>query len=160
MLAELAGAMTLYAAAGYLGTRLPDRLESTQQRAQSALDRWRARLGGRDVLAIFVLRLTPVVRIGLTVGAAPLGVTTREFVLGAVPAALIWIGLPLGLGWFFRDSIHSLESALAGALGPAAAAILVVALIVAAAAWKRRRSNAAADASLPESAPMRDAAAS
>lgn len=146
VLAEMAGTMTLYTASSFLGSRLPDRLESTQQRAQSALDRWRAKLGGRDVLAIFVLRLTPVVRIGLTVGAGPLGVTTREFVLGALPAALLWIGLPLGLGWIFRENIHELEASLTSALGPAAAVILVVALFAAAAVWKRRRSAASAAA--------------
>ena len=142
VLAEMAGTMSLHTAAGFLGSRLPDRLEATQLQAQNALDRWRQKLGGRDVLAIFVLRLVPVVRIGLTVGAGALGVRTRDFVLGAVPAAMIWIGLPLSLGWFFRDDIQALNSAIDQTLGPVVGGIAVILVIAALVIWKKRRAAA------------------
>ncbi|MGI9254702.1 MAG: DedA family protein [Thermomicrobiales bacterium] len=148
VLAEMAGTMTLHTAAGFLGSRLPDKLEATQIKAQSALDTWRVKLGGRDVLAIFILRLVPIVRIGLTVGASTLGIRTRDFVLGALPAAMIWIGLPLGLGWAFRDDIQQLEAYLSSTLGPAAGTILVIAVIVGLVIWKKRRA-AASEAAAP-----------
>lgn len=143
VLAEMAGTMSLHTASQFLGSRLPDRLENTQKSAQAALDRWRVKLGGRDVLAIFVLRLVPVVRIGITVGAGALGVRTRDFVLGALPAAMIWIGLPLGLGWVFRENIHELEAYIDRTLGPVVGGIAVVLAIAAVVIWKKRRTSAA-----------------
>ena len=141
VLAEMAGTMTLHTAAGFLGSRLPDRLEKTQLSAQAALDRWRVKLGGRDVLAIFVLRLVPVVRIGLTVGAGALGIRTRDFVLGALPAAMLWIGVPLGLGWIFRENVQELEEYIDRTLGPVVGGIAVILVIALLVTWKKRRKS-------------------
>jgi len=144
--AEMAGTMSLHTIARVAGSRIPSRLANTQNAARGALDRWRVKLGGRDAVAIFILRLVPVVRIGITIGAGALGVRTRDFVIGAFPAAMIWIGLPLGLGWIFRDSVHELESYIDRTMGPLIGTVAVVAAAVLLVWWKRRRTAAAAAA--------------
>lgn len=110
-LAELSGTVLLHLIAKSGGGRLLDRLSSErQEQLNTTLDRWRGRLGGRDVAAIAVLRLIPVVRMGTTVGTGVIGIRLRDFVLGSVAAALIWTGLPLILGYTFRARLETLES--------------------------------------------------
>jgi membrane protein DedA with SNARE-associated domain len=156
VLAEMAGTMSLHTASGFLGSRLPDKLENTQIAARASLDRWRARLHGKDILAIFVLRLVPVVRIGLTVGAGGLGLRTRDFVLGALPAAMIWVGLPLGLGWGFRENIHQLEQYIDQTMGPVVGVVVVIVLLVALGIWKQRRTAKKTAALLAEAAELEE----
>lgn len=127
VLAEMAGTMSLLYVARFAGPRLPAKLQATQAKAYVAFNSWRQRLHGRDPLAIFVLRLVPIVRIGLTIGAGAFGIRVRDFVLGAFPAACIWIGLPLGLGWWFRDDVAKAEEWLANRIGgPWAIVVLLV----------------------------------
>lgn len=110
-LAELAGTVTLHLIARNSGGRLLERLSpERQERAQATIDRWRGRLGGRDVAAIAVLRLIPVVRMGTTIGTGVIGIRLRDFVLGSAVAALIWTGLPLILGYTFRSRLETLEA--------------------------------------------------
>ena len=57
--AELAGTLALHLIARTGGVRLLERMASDrQERMQTTFDRWRGRLGGRDVAAITVLRLS------------------------------------------------------------------------------------------------------
>ncbi len=109
--AELAGTITLHLIARTGGIRLLERLpRERQERVNRAFDRWRGRLGGRDVAAIAVLRLIPFVRMGTTVGSGLLGTRLRDFVLGSAVAAVIWTGVPLSLGFAFRSQLETLEA--------------------------------------------------
>lgn len=108
--AELAGTVTLHLIARTGGVRLLERLpRERQERVNVAFDRWRGRLGGRDVAAIAVLRLIPFVRMGTTVGSGLLGTRLRDFVLGSAVAAVIWTGVPLSLGFAFRGQLETVE---------------------------------------------------
>ena len=110
-LAELAGTVMLHLIAKNGGGRLLDRLShDRQERVHTTFDRWRGRFGGRDVAAIAVLRLIPVVRMGTTIGTGLIGIRLRDFVLGSTVAALIWTGLPLILGYTFRSRQETLEA--------------------------------------------------
>lgn len=109
-LAELTGTVMLHLIARNGGGRLLERLSHDRQdRVHASFDRWRGRLGGRDVAAIAVLRLIPVVRMGTTIGAGLIGIRLRDFVLGSAVAALIWTGLPLILGYTFSSRLEMLE---------------------------------------------------
>lgn len=109
-LAELAGTVMLHLIAKNGGGRLLERLShDRQERVHATFDRWRGRLGGRDVAAIAVLRLIPVVRMGTTIGTGLIGIRLRDFVLGSAVAALVWTGLPLILGYTFRAQLETIE---------------------------------------------------
>ncbi|MFM8594272.1 MAG: DedA family protein [Chloroflexota bacterium] len=129
VLAEMAGTMSLLYVSRFAGTRLPARLQATQDKPQIAFDNWRVRLHGKDPLAIFVLRLVPLVRIGLTIGAGAFGIRVRDFVVGAFPAACSWMGLPLGLGWVFREDVARAEEWLAERLGGPLAVVVIVVVV-------------------------------
>ncbi len=136
--AEWAGIAALFFGARAAGSRLPRQFAVAEVRARAALDDWRSRFGNRDAVAMFVLRLIPVVRIGVTAGAGALGIRGRDVALGAMPAASLWIGIPLWLGWMFRHDLRRLEEVLAGAAGPALVAVAVAVLIGAGVLLRRR----------------------
>ncbi len=136
--AEWAGIAAIFFGGRAAGTRLPRQFAVAESRARTALADWRARLGNRDAAAMFVLRLIPVVRFGVTVGAGAFGIRGRDVALGAMPAACLWIGIPLGLGWVFRADLQRLEDAFAGAAGPAVVAVVVVTLLGGALLLRRR----------------------
>jgi membrane protein DedA with SNARE-associated domain len=108
--AEMAGTLVLHVIARTGGVRLLERMASDhQERAQATFDRWRGRLGGRDVAVITVLRLIPIVRMGTTVGTGLLGIRLRDFVIGAGVSAVIWTALPLSIGYAFRSNVTTIE---------------------------------------------------
>ncbi|MDF3018313.1 MAG: associated Golgi protein-related protein [Thermomicrobiales bacterium] len=105
--AELAGTLVLPRTGG---VRLLERMASDrQERVQATFDRWRGRLGGRDVAVITVLRLIPFVRMGTTVGTGLLGIRLRDFVIGAGISAVIWTAIPLSIGYAFRSNVTTIE---------------------------------------------------
>jgi membrane protein DedA with SNARE-associated domain len=108
--AEMAGTLVLHVIARTGGVRLLERMASDRhERMQTTFDRWRGRLGGRDVAVITVLRLIPIVRMGTTVGTGLLGIRLRDFVIGAGVSAVIWTALPLGIGYAFRSNVTTIE---------------------------------------------------
>jgi membrane protein DedA with SNARE-associated domain len=131
--AELAGTLLLHLIARTGGVRLLERMASDRQdRVQATFDRWRGRLGGRDVAVITMLRLIPFVRMGTTVGTGLLGIRLRDFVIGAGLSAVIWTALPLSIGYAFRSHVttiegyyHSILNALPMALGIASLIVVV-----------------------------------
>ncbi len=145
--AELGGTVALHVVARTGGARLLDRLpDERQERLHAAFDRWRGRLGGRDLAAIAVLRLIPFVRMGTTVGAGLLGIRLRDFVLGSAVAAVVWTGVPLSLGFAFRTQLEMLEGyyehttgALPALLGGLTLALAVGVLVRSAATRARLR---------------------
>lgn len=149
--AELAGTLVLHVIARTGGVRLLERMPSDRQdRVQATFDRWRGRLGGRDVAAIAVLRLIPFVRMGATVGTGLLGIRLRDFTMGAGISAVIWTALPLSLGYAFRSNVttvegyyHNIVAALPVTLGTAMLIVVVSVLGKSAATRARLREMAA-----------------
>ena len=131
--AELAGTLVLHGIARTGGVRVLERMASDRQdRVQVTFDRWRGRLGGRDVAVITVLRLIPFVRMGTTVGTGLLGIRLRDFAIGAAISAVIWTALPLSIGYAFRSNVttiegyyHSVLDALPMALGIGLAIVMI-----------------------------------
>ena len=145
--AELAGTLLLHVIARTGGVKLLKRMASDRQiRVQATFDRWRGRLGGRDIAAIAVLRLIPFVRMGTTVGTGLLGIRLRDFTIGAGISAVIWTALPLSLGYAFRSNVTTVEgyyqsivAALPMALGTASLIVIVSVLGKSAATRARLR---------------------
>ena len=145
--AELAGTLLLHVIARTGGVKLLERMASDRQvRVQATFDRWRGRLGGRDIAAIAVLRLIPFVRMGTTVGTGLLGIRLRDFAIGAGISAVIWTALPLSLGYAFRSNVTTVEeyyqsivAALPMALGTASLIVIVTVLGKSAATRARMR---------------------
>ena len=130
LLAEVAGTLAVHLLGAAVGPRVVRRMPGGEARLAGTLDRWRGRVGGRDVVAVFVLRFVPVVRIGVAAGSGVLGLRRRDFLLGAAPAACLWIGVPFGLGWLFRDDVAAVEAAIGSAVGPRVAVTAGILLVV------------------------------
>jgi membrane protein DedA with SNARE-associated domain len=112
--ADLLGTTTLHLIARSGGVRLLRRLRRRLPTSQeSVFDRWRHRLGEHDALVVFVLRLLPIVRMWASVGAGLVSLPFRAFLFGAAPAALIWAGIPLTLGYLFGSQIQTHTSRVA-----------------------------------------------
>jgi membrane protein DedA with SNARE-associated domain len=145
--AELAGTLVLHVIARTGGVKLLERMASDRQaRVQSTFDRWRGRLGGRDIAAIVVLRLIPFVRMGTTVGTGLLGIRLRDFAIGAGISAVIWTAVPLSLGYAFRSNVTTAEgyyqnivAALPFVLGTALLIVIITVLGKSAATQARLR---------------------
>ena len=129
--AELAGTLLLHVIARTGGVKLLERMASDRQvRVQATFDRWRGRLGGRDIAAITVLRLIPFVRMGTTVGTGLLGIRLRDFTIGAGISAVIWTALPLSLGYAFRSNVSTVEGYYQSILAALPMALGIALLIV------------------------------
>jgi membrane protein DedA with SNARE-associated domain/uncharacterized membrane protein YidH (DUF202 family) len=70
------------------------------------LDRWRHRLGGHEVMLVFLVRTLPLVRMYISIGSGLLAIPFKAFLQGAIPAAFVWVGIPMTLGYLFRDQVH------------------------------------------------------
>lgn len=144
LLAEVLGTLAIHSVGGVVGPRLMRRLPGGEARLAASVARWRARLGDRDALAVFVLRFVPVVRIGVAAGSSVLGLRRRDFLLGAAPASLFWVGVPLGLGWLAGEHGAALEIAGGGwAWGIAAVMVGGVLALVAVRVMRARRGGVA-----------------
>ncbi len=138
-MADILGTMTLFQVARTGGVRLVSRFvrRAKDAEAHGRLDRWRRRLGGHDVVVVFVLRLLPLVRMWAAAGLGLARVDRRDFLLGAAPAALLWAGTPLTLGYVFRGNVQSFEArytSVSHAILVAAPALILFAII---AVWIR-----------------------
>jgi membrane protein DedA with SNARE-associated domain len=139
-LANLLGSIVLHTAARTGGTRLVARLNRRQPGSPGcALTRWRDRLGGYDVAAVFVGRIIPLVRIYVTVASGLVQMRWRSFLLGAAPAALVWSGTPLLLGYCFRTSVHDFAASGSTASRLFFLAVPMIGVVLLAAWYLRRR---------------------
>lgn len=80
------------------------------QRHEEVVEQWRCRLGGRDSAVVFVTRLIPMFRLYASITTGLIRIQLRDFFRGAVPAAYLWAGTPLTLGYIFHGRIQGLES--------------------------------------------------
>ncbi|HUZ00056.1 MAG TPA: VTT domain-containing protein [Thermomicrobiaceae bacterium] len=140
---DVLGTTAIYLLARVGGSRLLGRgLRRFSRRGEETLARWRERLGGHDRRLVFVGRSLPLVRMYVSIGAGLLRVPLRDFLLGAVPGAIVWAGTPLALGYLFRAGVdHAVDdyAHLASYL-----VMVMPALAIVAAVWWLRRQGAVA----------------
>lgn len=109
--ADLAGTTILHYVARIGGNHLLGHLlRHHEPRHRAMVERWRRRLGGHDVVVAFVGRMLPLVRMYVSIGLGLLRIPIRHFLLGAAPAALVWAGTPLALGYVFRTNVQVFEA--------------------------------------------------
>lgn len=137
--ADVLGTTSLYLLAQSAANRLTGRLLVRHAPASAAaLAHWRARLGGREAPVVFVVRMLPLLRMPAAIAAALVPIRLRRFLLGAAPAALIWAGTPLVLGYRFRADVSRFEERYA--LASRALLLILPALaVVGSLAWWIRR---------------------
>jgi membrane protein DedA with SNARE-associated domain len=137
--ADLLGATTLHLVARTGGVSLLARFAPHARTDKSGfLARWRDRIGGRDVALVFFGRLVPLVRMYVSAGTGLLRIPFRDFQLGAAPAAALWSGVPVVVGYLFRhdvDRFAARYTQLSHLLLDAVPAILLVGGLV---WWVRR----------------------
>lgn len=110
-IADVAGATSLHLMIRTGGVRLVERVSRRHEaRREDVMERWRRRFGGRETVVVFVVRLLPLVRTYIVIGTALLRIKFRRFLFGAAPAAFIWAGTPLVLGYLFRADVHAFET--------------------------------------------------
>src|SRR5690606_25978829 len=88
VVADMAGTTTLHLVARTGGSHLLNRiLLKFGKRSEETIARWRARLGGRDIIAVAVGRMLPLVRMYISIGAGLLQIRLRDFLAGSLPGA-------------------------------------------------------------------------
>lgn len=80
------------------------RHQSTWQ--HDILDRWSNRLSGHEVMLVFLVRILPLVRMYISIGSGLLAIPFKSFLQGAIPAAFVWVGVPMILGYLFQDQVQ------------------------------------------------------
>ncbi|HEX3721466.1 MAG TPA: VTT domain-containing protein, partial [Nitrolancea sp.] len=114
VVADVAGTTTLHLVSRTGGSRLLNRLMNRfGKRSEETIGKWRGRLGGRDSAVVAVGRMLPLVRMYISIGAGLLQIRFRDFVGGAVIGALVWGGIPLSLGYFFRGNVQEFTKSYA-----------------------------------------------
>jgi membrane protein DedA with SNARE-associated domain len=115
----LIGAIILVSVADILGTTVLHLISRTGGRhamlwllrhqntwQHDVLDRWKQRLGGRVVMLVFMVRILPLVRMYISIGSGILAIRFKDFLKGAIPAAFVWVGVPMAIGYLFREQVH------------------------------------------------------
>lgn len=137
-IADIAGTTALHLAAAGRGARLLSRVFHHDP-SQSGFVAWgRRRFGGHDAVWIFLGRLVPIIRMPVTVSSGVLRVGLRQFLIGAVPASLLWAGTPLAVGYFFQADVARIEARYAQFSRLLLLALPLLAVIALAAWWTRR----------------------
>ena len=107
VVADVAGTTTLHLVSRTGGSRLLNRLLTRfGKRSEETIAKWRARLGGRDIVVVAVGRMLPLVRMYISIGAGLLQTRLRDFVGGAVVGALVWSGIPIILGYYLHGDVQ------------------------------------------------------
>jgi membrane protein DedA with SNARE-associated domain len=110
-IADIAGTTLLNVAVRTGGVGLLHRvLRRYEYRRPGLVDRWQAKFGRHDVLFVFSIRLLPLVRMYITIASGLLRTRMRDFLEGAAPAALIWAGTPVVLGYVLRNRVQAFET--------------------------------------------------
>jgi membrane protein DedA with SNARE-associated domain len=102
-------------------------------------ERWFARFGAR---AVFIGRLTPLVRSFVSVPAGVLRTPPGSYFLQTIAASLLWCFGFAGAGWALGANYDDLHSALRF-FDYAGAAVLVGAIVLVAGLWRRTRGEPA-----------------
>ncbi|MFL5762157.1 MAG: DedA family protein [Thermomicrobiales bacterium] len=136
--ADILGTTSLHLMMRTGGVRLLDRLLSRhREKAERTMNRWRTRLAGRDTSVVFVGRIMPMIRMYITIGTGLLRIPFRNFIAGAAPAAIIWSGTPLVVGYLIRDHVLALQARYATVSHVALTLMPAFGLVTATAWWVR-----------------------
>lgn len=100
--ADIAGSTVLYAATRFGSSRL--RLLRSGQTRAGRYVRYSHRR--RLIAAIVMVRSLPMVRIYAAIGCGVARADLRVYLAGALPAALLWVGIPLTAGYLFRNDVR------------------------------------------------------
>ncbi len=105
-------------------------------------------------MVVFVLRLVPEVRVGVTVGPGLLRICPRDCSLRAVASVVVWAGAPLALGYLVLDDVAVVEARLAAASRGVLVAVPVMALLAGGVAYSRRSWSRRTRPTSPPSRPI------
>lgn len=109
--ADLIGTTLLFLAMRSGGNSLVRRVLRRLHKDETAsIDRWRARLEAHQSRVVFAVRLLPLVRMYIAITTGLMRIRARAFVLGAAPAAAIWVGLPVAVGFALRTNVQELQA--------------------------------------------------
>lgn len=133
--ADMAGTTILHWVARTGGVGMLRRLHLYKPESPGKVSTWTERLRGHDAGMVFVLRLVPLVRMYTAVGTGIIGIPFRRYLMGALPASVIWAGAPLAAGYYFRDSINSIVHAATRASHTVTALVVVVVVVLIAFHW-------------------------
>ncbi len=137
--ADLSGTVTLHLVARTGGHRLLTRVLRRHEPGQGGpLERWHRRLGGHEVATVFLVRLLPLVRMYVAIGTGLMRIRFRNFVLGAAPGALFWVGTPMIVGYLFRADVQRLTARYTAASNVLLVALPLIGLAVWSIWWVRR----------------------
>jgi membrane protein DedA with SNARE-associated domain len=136
-LADMVGTTILHLLARS-GSAFLQRFTHPEGRAQRLLLRLQSVLGGREVALVFVGRLVPLARMWVTIGTGVTHLRFRRFLLGAYPASVLFVSVPLTAGFVFRASISRLVDQYGHVSGLLIFALPLVALIAGGYLWTRR----------------------
>ncbi len=105
--ADMLGTISIHLLSRTGGSRLLNHvLERFGRRSEETIDRWRDRLGGRDLMVVGIGRMLPLVRMYISIGAGLLRIRVRDFVIGAFPGAVVWVGTPIVLGYYLHADVQ------------------------------------------------------
>ncbi|MGH2448641.1 MAG: DedA family protein [Chloroflexota bacterium] len=122
--------------------RMLKKIQGDDRKQEEVMDRWRARLGGRDSLVVFVTRLIPMFRLYASITTGLIRIRFRDFIMGAVPASLLWAATPLTLGFLLRSQIAGLKGQYALMMHFVISGSVLLAVLSAGAWWVRRGGSA------------------
>lgn len=144
----LVGGIILVSAADILGTTILHVISRTGGRRamlwllrhqstwqHDILDRWRQRLGGHVVLLVFLVRILPLMRMYISIGSGLLAIPFKAFLQGAIPAAFVWVGVPMTLGYVFQDQVRAFAATYTYAAYVILFALPVIGVITGMAGW-------------------------
>ena len=136
--ADIIGTTALHLAARTGGASLLQRLMKRHESdGPNSLDRWRAKMGHNDIVMVAGIRMLPMVRMYISIAAGLLRMRKRDFILGATPAALVWVGIPVALGYAFRTNVSLLTDRYASASHVLFFASPLLGISIAAFVWLR-----------------------
>src|SRR6478735_333982 len=137
-LADVIGTMALHMAARTGGASILQRLMKRHESdGPTSLDRWRSKLGKNDIVMVAGIRMLPMVRMYITIAAGLFRMRKRDFILGATPAALVWVGIPVALGYAFRTNVSLLTDRYSSASHVILFASPMLGVSIAAFVWLR-----------------------
>lgn len=137
ILSDVVGSTILHLAARTGGVRLLETITKRKSHDRSITHKWYERLGRRDALLVFVMRLIPIVRMWASAGTGLLRIPFRSFLIGSIPASIIWTGAPLLLGYLLRHRIHNLITQYGHALNIVLIVLGILVLLALVAWWIR-----------------------
>jgi membrane protein DedA with SNARE-associated domain len=145
---DLVATSTIHLAARTGGNRLLCRLlrcfQRDGRRPEELVERWRHRLGGHDTLVVFVTRLIPMFRLYASITTGLIRIRFRDFLIGAIPAALVWAATPLTIGYLLRARMSTVTGQYSHFMPYVIAGSVLLTFLLGAGWWVHRAGSPAA----------------